>query len=139
VILVSTTDRLTLDVLSKALDATTLRHQAIAQNLANVDTPGYKAFGVSFEEQLRNALYGTGSIRLRTTHPAHVRSSGSLKDVKPVLFRRTNTEARADGNNVDPEAESAALAENQLMYSLLTRLVSEKYSLLKYVISEGKR
>ncbi|MGB4476084.1 MAG: flagellar basal body protein, partial [Bacillota bacterium] len=52
---VNRTDRVTLDVLSKALQAASLRQEAIAQNLANVDTPGYKALGVSFEEQLSRA------------------------------------------------------------------------------------
>lgn len=67
--------------------------------------------------------------------------AGSSPDVaaRPVLVRRTGTVSRADGNNVDPEAEMAALAQNQLTYSALTRLVSEKYSLLKYTISEGRR
>ncbi|MGB4717593.1 MAG: flagellar basal body rod protein FlgB, partial [Bacillota bacterium] len=139
VMAVNRTDRVTLDVLSKALQAASLRQEAIAQNLANVDTPGYKALGVSFEEQLSRALSGSDSIQLRVTHPAHLRSTPRLSQVKPTLVRRTGTEARADGNNVDPEAENAALAENQLLYSLLTRLVSEKYSLLRHAISEGKR
>lgn len=133
------TDRVTLDVLSRALHATSLRQKAIAQNLANVDTPGYKALGVSFEDQLRSALSRDGLIELRTTHSAHIRPGMRLAQVNPSFVQRTGTEARADGNNVDPEAENAALAENQLMYSLLTRLVSEKYSLLRHAISEGKR
>lgn len=132
-------ERVTLDVLAKALQAASLRQEAIAQNMANVDTPGYKAVEVSFEEQLRRSLSKRAAVKMRTTHPAHMTQTQSFTDINPVMVRRTGTSARADGNNVDPELEMAELAANQLMYSTLTRLVSEKYSLLKYAISEGKR
>lgn len=133
------TDRSTLDVLARALEAASLRQEAIAHNLANVDTPGYKAVEVSFEDQLKRALAQGDPLPMRTTRPQHAVRSASVASVSPAFVRRTGTVSRADGNNVDPEAEMAALAENQLMYSALTRLVSEKYSLLKYAISEGRR
>lgn len=132
-------DRVTLDALAKALQAASLRQEAIAQNMANVDTPGYKAVEVSFEEQLTRSLSKKAAVKMKTTHPAHLTRTPSVSDIDPVVVRRTGTSARADGNNVDPEAEMAELAANQLMYSTLTRLVSEKYSLIKYAISEGKR
>jgi flagellar basal-body rod protein FlgB len=133
------TDRTTLEVLARALEAASLRQEAIAQNLANVDTPGYKAIEVSFEDRLRAALARTDALPMRVTHPKHMAGSSPDVAARPVLVRRTGTVSRADGNNVDPEAEMAALAQNQLTYSALTRLVSEKYSLLKYTISEGRR
>jgi flagellar basal-body rod protein FlgB len=133
------THRTTLQVLAKALEAASLRQEAIAQNLANVDTPGYKAIDVSFEDQLKTALARADSLRMRVTHPKHLAKPSSAAAAQPVLVRKTGTVSRADGNNVDPEAEMAALAENQLTYSALTRLVSEKYNLLKYTISEGRR
>ena len=126
-------------MLARALEAASLRQEAIAQNLANVDTPGYKALEVSFEDQLRTALTRTDSLPMRVTRPKHLTGPATSDAVRPALIRRTGTVSRADGNNVDPEAEMAALAENQLTYSALTRLVSEKYSLLKYTISEGRR
>lgn len=76
---------------------------------------------------------------MRVTHQLHMARPASFASVRPVLVRRTGTVSRVDGNNVDPEAENASLAANQLMYSALTRLVNEKYSLLKHAISEGRR
>ena len=133
------TDRTTLQVLARALEAASLRQEAIAQNLANVDTPGYKAIDVSFEDQLKTALARTDALPMRVTHPKHMAGPSSAIAAQPVLVRKTGTVSRADGNNVDPEAEMSALAENQLTYSALTRLVSDKYNLLKYTISEGRR
>ncbi|MBC7084072.1 MAG: hypothetical protein H5T95_11400 [Firmicutes bacterium] len=111
----------TLVALSKALDALSLRHEVIADNIANVNTPGFKARRVRFEEQLKAAI-----------------SRGDPASCRPVI-EEDSLEVRCDGNSVDIDLEMASLAETTVAYSAISRLVSERFNLLKYVISEGRR
>ncbi len=111
----------TLLVLSKALDALSLRHEVTANNIANVNTPGFKAKSVRFEDQLKAAI-----------------SRGDPGSCRPTI-EEDPLQVRLDGGSVDIDLEMARLAETQVGYSAVSRLVSERFSLLKYVISEGRR
>jgi len=111
----------TLTILSKALDALSLRHEVIADNIANVNTPGFKAKYVRFEDELKAAA-----------------SRGDLAAFRPVI-EEDQLAVRADGNSVDIDLENARLAETSITYSAISQLVSSRFSLLKYVISEGRR
>lgn len=117
----------TMKVLDKALDAASLRHEAISDNIANAETPGYKAKRVAFEDELRSVLARRGERLSERDLPA------------PKLYRVTSTFISPDGNNVDMEAEMAALAENEARYSALSQLLAKNFALLRYVISEGRR
>jgi flagellar basal-body rod protein FlgB len=125
-------------VLRSALDGLALRHQAIAANVANVDTPGYKANVVSFESQLRQALDTRQPGRLAVTDPGHI----GWRPEQPITAEVTTTDAstlRNDGNNVDIDREMILLADTSLKYSTATRLVSDRLALLRTVINEGRR
>ncbi|MGE5584724.1 MAG: flagellar basal body rod protein FlgB [Bacillota bacterium] len=111
----------TLVGLSKALDALSLRHEVIANNIANVNTPGFKARRVRFEDQLKSAI-----------------ARGDPDSCSPVI-EEDQLEVRRDGNSVDIDLEMARLAETTVMYSAISRLVSGRFDLIKYVISEGRR
>lgn len=111
----------TLISLSKALDALSLRHEVVADNIANVNTPGFKAKRVRFQDELRSAL-----------------SRGDPGSVRPVI-EEDGLQTRRDGNSVDIDLEMARLAETTILYSALSRLVSERFALLKSIISEGRR
>ena len=133
-------DTVTLQVLQRALDASALRHTAISQNIANVDTPGYRALAVNFEQKLREALNRSSRLPLATSQERHVRAGRTdLSGINPELVRMERTSLRHDGNNVDIEMETTKLAENQLLYGTLSRLISDKFRLLQSVITEGKR
>lgn len=107
--------------LSKALDALSLRHEILADNIANVNTPGFKARRVQFEDELKAAL-----------------SRGDPASMRPVI-EEDELRVRADGNSVDIDLEMAKLAETTILYSALSRLISGKFGSLKSVISEGRR
>ncbi len=107
--------------LSRALDAVSLRHEVIADNIANVNTPGFKAKSVEFETQLKAAL--------ARRDPAHIR---------PVI-KEDPLPVRRDGNSVDIDLEMAKLAEATILYSALSRLISDRLALLRSVVSEGRR
>ena len=112
-------------VIHKALDAAWTRNEVIAQNIANVDIPGYKRKTVSFEERLREAMENKGFKK----------SDVDKIDIK-VVEENKNLSQRLDGNNVDIDAEMAALAENAIQYNALIQLAG--YNKLKMVIKEGK-
>ena len=131
------TKSMVLRTVSTALDGLSLRQQAIASNIANVDTPGYKAKKVSFEEQLGQALNGfsNSNVALSTTDMNHIdndTSSGS------ILFTESQTIFRNDGNSVDMDLEMTNLAETTLRYQTLTQLAGKKYAFLKNIIRESR-
>lgn len=99
-------------VLQKLLDTATLRHKAIAQNMANVETRGYRRRVVEFQEQLAEAMRAGAPERLQAVRPT---LSVSEAGVDP----RTQ-------NNVDLETEFADLMENALLYRTCTQLLSAR-------------
>jgi flagellar basal-body rod protein FlgB len=131
------TKDLMLRTVSSALDGLSLRQRAIASNIANVDTPGYKAKKVSFEEQLQQTINdsSTSSVALRTTHTNHINYndlSGS------ILITESQTTFRNDGNNVDMDLEMTNLAETTIRYQTLTQLAGKKFTILKNIIRESR-
>jgi flagellar basal-body rod protein FlgB len=105
------------------------RHAAIAANIANVDTPGYKAADVSFSAALANAA-GRGMTR---TNPMHL--SGRHASSGGSSVYTLDGEARRDGNNVNIDHEMVKLAENQIEYQFLARRLGAKFARLKEAIS----
>lgn len=132
----------TINILERALDASSLRHSVISNNIANVDTPGFKRSNVEFEEQLKMALEGTEKPRLSgyITNSRHI-PIGEIKGtlVSPVVKVQNDTSMRNDDNNVDIDVEMAQLAENTIWYQALSSQIKGKFSKLRSAISEGKR
>jgi flagellar basal-body rod protein FlgB len=112
---------------TRALDAASLRQQTIAHNLANVNTPGFKRQDVTFERQLSHALLEHRTARNADDHP--------VDRVRPQIVTPSNSSLRADGNNVDMEAENVNSAINTLKYEALTQMVGGYFSGLKAAIS----
>ncbi|HOB19536.1 MAG TPA: flagellar basal body rod protein FlgB [Candidatus Atribacteria bacterium] len=128
---------MTYSLLKKALDASSLRHRAITGNIANINTPNYKANRVLFEEKLRNSMSGE-NIRLKTTNEKHIPLQSGPTGIEPEIVKDTGTSMRTDGNNVDIDLEMANLAANQLLYNALVQQTNNKLSIMRYVIHEGK-
>lgn len=117
-------------VLDKAADASWLRNQAIANNIANVDTPGYKRQDVAFESVLRRALHNS---RYETTDEKVAALRNQNLSVKPFTDY-SGFSYRLDGNNVDIENENIMLAENQLKYQGLLAGISQEFVNLQTVM-----
>ncbi|NPV53700.1 MAG: flagellar basal body rod protein FlgB [Firmicutes bacterium] len=109
--------------LSKALDGLSLRHEVISNNIANVNTPGFKAGEVSFEEALKSALE-EGEAALARFRPR--------VEVAPLAYR-------VDQNSVDIDREMGKLADNALTYNAVAELISARFRILGMAISEGRR
>lgn len=120
----------TFQLIKSALDTSDLRGKAIANNIANINTKGYKRINVTFEETLGDV---SGDLRKTGT----TKLSGDK--VGKIAFERDNsTSMRADGNNVDIEIEKTNQAANTLMYNALISKANGKLSMQKYVISGGR-
>ena len=138
----------TAKALKTALSGLQMRQQAIANNIANVDTPEYKAQAVSFEDALRAELAGPPKrqptlqmLGLDTTDAHHIPLQPIVKtyEAKPVTQLSTEGSMRNDGNNVDVEREMTKLAETQVTYNALGQMTSAKLGLLRTAINEGRR
>lgn len=117
-------------ILDKAADASWLRNQAISNNIANADTPGYKRQDVAFESVLKKAL-GHNRYKATDFKVADARN----KDMSVRTF--TDYEGfsyRLDGNNVDVENENVMMAENHLKYQGLITSISQEFSNLQTVM-----
>ncbi len=122
-------------VLEKSLDLRKQNHQYVASNIANAQTPGYSPSHLHFESQLREAIYGGG---LRATHEDHFGfGPGQVQEVDGDLVTRDSPEI-GDGNSVRMEEEMALLSENQIKYEAAARMLRGKFSLMQYVIQQGK-
>lgn len=127
-------------VVEKSLDASWLRNEAISQNIANVDTPGYKRKTVSFEEHLSQAIDDSG-FRGKRTNPRHIPIGGSdISGIEPrVMEDNKSLSYRLDGNNVDIDNEMAAMAKNTIQYNTLVQRMNGQFSKIKSAINEGRR
>lgn len=123
-------------ILSRQLDACTLRQRVIADNIANVNTPGFKKSTVNFQQQLRAAL-GTGAGEMKASHPRHINATSS-QNLAPQVVQVKGTSTRSSGNNVDVDEEMVNLAANTILYQLATRVKSDRSNLMSYVIKGGQ-
>ncbi len=127
--------RMALDVLEASMRLHRKRHKFISANIANADTPNYKAVRFSFERDLQRVVYGGDELPLYTTHPEHIQVvPEGLEDVKGRVSRVWRPK-RNDENTVDIDREMARLSENQLMYETLVQAYSQQIARLKYAIT----
>ena len=101
-------------VLATALDGLANRQNVIADNIANVDTPGFRATSVDFENNLLAAL-----------RRGQMPGGGIAPSMQP-----SNAPAGTDGNNVDLRQESLSAVQTQFQYQMMTRAVSERFALV---------
>jgi len=113
-----------------ALRGTAARHTAVANNVANVDTPGFIRADVRFEEALAVAL---DLARRAPNHDSRGLQTLSLRPTKDI-----SAPARADGNNVDIDREMAVLARNALSYQAASETLSARIRMLRAAINQGR-
>lgn len=123
-------DSISSNLLNKDLDGLWARQQAISDNIANVDTTGYKSKSVSFEDQLKAQLSENEGNDRDTVN--------GIKSTEPLTTVSNQGSLRLDGNNVDVEQQNVELARTQLNYLYSLREMSDYFSRLKYAITDGK-
>ena len=128
-----------MDVIQKGLSASWTRNAVIRHNIANIETPGFKASYVDFESQFRRAMEGSGFVGTQT-HPGHrpIGSGTSLDNFKPMIRQSRDLSMRADGNNVDIESENVRMVQNTIFYNTLMEKMNGEIRRLRMAISEGR-
>lgn len=124
-----------INLLDQGLNYSAQKQKIISQNIANVDTPNYKAKDVSFNAFLQNAL--GESLQAYRTDPRHLDFSGSGVDGSQIVTR-PNVQYNSNGNSVDMDQEMSDLATNQIYYDALVQQVNSKFATLQNVIRGGK-
>ena len=110
-----------------ALSLRSARQELLASNIANADTPNYKAKDIDFASALQGALSGnTAKLPLAATSSAHLGgATGDSVMGAPVIYRNA-LQPSADGNTVDMDVERAQFADNALRYEASVRFVSDR-------------
>lgn len=125
-----------INILSRTMDASTLRHKVHSNNIANINTPNYKRQIVSFEEELKNATSSNiDAIPLKLTNTGHI---GVSLNIEPLILEDKTTSLRTDNNNVDLDMELALLAENTIKFDVLTQSLSKQFGFLRSAIRGGR-
>jgi len=128
----------TVDFLKLALDGSSLKHEVISNNIANVNTPGYKRKVVDFENVLKSKLIESG-VKLYTTNNKHI---GGDKENNPDFSIKENKNylVRRDGNSVNIDVEVAERAKNEIYYNAVITQLSRQFEAINSVINnEGGR
>jgi flagellar basal-body rod protein FlgB len=127
-----------LDILKRGMDVALLRRQVIADNIANSDTPNFKASVVTFEEQLGRALDSEKVRRmpLVRTDPRHIDPHRPIdyRSVQPGRVLDYLTVSKNNGNNVDVEEQGVAALENQLLYETMAQVVTAEFTRVNLVL-----
>jgi flagellar basal-body rod protein FlgB len=126
------------DRLGSVLDIVTAKHAVIASNIANVDTPGYKAKELDFREAYLSSLKASG-ISMKKTMEKHFSPAESQGSYASLISEQVNDFMRNDGNNVNVDKEMVDLAQNSIMFDMAAQMMGRKFESLKYAISEGRR
>ncbi|MEK7286221.1 MAG: flagellar basal body rod protein FlgB [Nitrospirota bacterium] len=141
----------TTNLLHRALDLRTAKHQSTTSNIANQDTPYYKSKEMNFKKAIRdfipppsgpmtttNRAHFALTMKLDLTQSRHIPINGHPRGAESYVEMSQDKTTRWDQNNVNAEKEMAQMAENQLMYTASTQLISGKMTGLKYAIREGR-
>ncbi len=124
----------TITSLESGLNYSTTKGQVISQNVANVDTPNYKAKSVNFKDVFENAKSST--MHAYKTNSKHFDFKASNQQLG--VYEHSNFRNRHDGNGVDMDKEQADLATNQIYYNALVDRLNGKFSTLQNVIKGGR-
>ncbi|GGJ55895.1 flagellar basal-body rod protein FlgB [Anoxybacillus voinovskiensis] len=123
----------TFNMLEQGLDYASLKQKVIANNIANVDTPNYKAKDVQFKTALEQAMAPLEAYR---TDPRHFSFKGNPSNF--LVTTRSDVVYNHNGNSVDIDKEMSDLAENQIYYNALVERLNGQFNTLKTVIKGGK-
>lgn len=126
----------TIEAMASYMTRLSKRQQVVASNIANIDTPGYKAKDVSFHATM-SELLSNSAPGLKPTRPEHF-GEWSFTPAEPVVFEETGLPSRPDRNNVDIDREMLKLSETSFGYGMITQLLRSKLRTISSSINEGK-
>jgi flagellar basal-body rod protein FlgB len=130
----------TTDALGASLNFRSLRHNVTSANIANAETPGYKAKVLDFEEALTRAVDLDGMSAQTTASPEHFSiGAGAVSRARADVYDNPEGNVTNDQNTVDLEKEIATLQENSILYKAALQLINKKLGAIRYAATEGGR
>lgn len=127
-----------INIYTKALNASWKRNEALANNIANVNTPGYKRSDVKFKDLLKESLQDT-AVKGAKTHHRHMDiGARDLSNLTHEITQSQGYSTRRDGNNVDIDVEMAEVTKNNIYYEAVSRQLSSKLNRLRSSITGGR-
>ncbi len=128
----------TVSLLEKSLNLRSLQHRVLASNIANMDTPNYKAVELAVEKEMKKKSDDAPGIQLVRTRPNHIPPrQNSANHVNLQTARPPKFSLRGDGNTVDLDRTMGKLAENTILYKTAAQIISKKFNGLKNAIKGG--
>ena len=128
----------TIALLERSLNLRSLQHRVLASNIANMDTPNYKAVELAVAEEMSKKQGSASGIQLVQTQHGHLPLKHNPSDrIKLKTARPPEFSLRGDGNTVDLDRTMGRLAENTLLYKTAAQIISQKFSGLKNAIKGG--
>lgn len=128
----------TTNALGASINFRQLKQNIISTNVANAETPGYKAKKVDFEDALSRAVDINGLGKMSVDEPDHFAVNGSSIDhIRADVYENPDVTVTNDGNTVDMEREMAELKENSIVYNAAIQLINKKLANLAYAASDG--
>jgi flagellar basal-body rod protein FlgB len=126
----------TINTLEQAMNYSTAKQKIISHNIANSDTPNYKAKSVSFNSEFNRIL--KDSLEANKTDARHYEFKATTRNNGYSVFTQNGSAYNHNGNNVDIDKEMAELAKNQIYYNAVADRIGSKFNSLKTVIRGGK-
>ena len=125
----------------ESLNQRLTRQHVLTSNIANSETPGYRALGYDFETQLQAVADGGDPFPMKASNSKHFMNGHTEADgtIYPDVFVRPTESVGQDGNTVDVDQEMSMLSKNQILYRATVELLNRKIGTLKYAISAGGR
>ncbi len=129
----------TINLLANSLDIRAEKHKHIASNIANIETPGYKAMDINFASELKK-MEGTvnGTPGMVSTNPLHMDAKSTMSGYSPEAVKKPTDYEGLDNNSVGLENEMVKMADNSMMYGLSVKLLQRKLAGLMTAIKEGR-
>lgn len=132
-------------LLAEAMSARAIRQELISSNIANIDTPYYKARDIDFETALiakEKQIYGNDEshkLKMAKTDKAHMSGYNTIDNKKATIYLRDGITQRNDGNTVDLDVETTELSKNAVMYSALTAALKKDSAIFKSVLDASAK
>ena len=129
----------TMQLLHRTLDLRQARQRVIASNIANEETPGYRATELNFQDSLQSAQQGRGPVTLAVTQGHHIGPRGNpVQQVTGQLGSVPAGDIPLDANSVNIELEMAKMSENAMLYNTAASIMAIRFRQLMGAIREGR-
>jgi flagellar basal-body rod protein FlgB len=121
--------------LGLALNAVGAKNRVISENIANIDTPGYKAKDLKFHDVMNEYLGEGKKLPLANTNEKHLPPKTRVVSAEDFVYQQNNPSVRNDGNDVNVDYEMSQLAESNVRYQMLSQMTAGKFAKLKTAIT----